>query len=62
MKCSKKTEVFSRVTGYFRPVQYWNDGKQEEFSKRKSFDYSLSQNKSKNIHNSPDILKEYFIY
>ena len=28
-------EVFSRVSGFFRPVQYWNKGKQEEFRERK---------------------------
>ena len=35
--CNKKTEVYSRVCGYFRPVQQWNDGKQEEFKNRKLF-------------------------
>jgi len=30
-----KTEVYSRVVGYYRPVQNWNKGKQEEFSQRK---------------------------
>ena len=29
-----KTEVFSRVSGYFRPVSQWNKGKREEFSQR----------------------------
>lgn len=28
-------EVYSRVSGYFRPVNQWNKGKQEEFSERK---------------------------
>ncbi len=32
-----KVEVFSRVTGFFRPVQEWNKGKQEEFKDRKTF-------------------------
>ena len=32
-----KTEVFSRVTGFFRPVQDWNRGKKEEFKDRKTF-------------------------
>ena len=32
-----KTEVYSRVVGYLRPVQSWNDGKKEEFKMRKSF-------------------------
>ena len=34
-KC--KVEVFSRVTGFFRPVPEWNTGKQEEFKDRKTF-------------------------
>ncbi len=35
--CSSKTEVFSRVVGYLRPVGQWNEGKQEEFKLRSSF-------------------------
>lgn len=34
-KC--EVEVFSRVTGFFRPVQAWNKGKTEEFKDRKSY-------------------------
>jgi len=30
-------EVYSRVVGYLRPVQQWNDGKQAEFSTRKTY-------------------------
>lgn len=37
MKCNEKTEVFSRVCGYFRPVANWNRGKQQEFKERKTF-------------------------
>ena len=36
-KCGRKTEVYSRVCGYFRPVSNWNRGKQEEFKERKTF-------------------------
>ena len=36
-KCNEKCEVYSRVTGYFRPVANWNKGKQEEFRDRKVF-------------------------
>ncbi len=36
--CGKKTEVYSRITGYYRPVQNWNDGKLEEFKDRKTYD------------------------
>nr|WP_084742542.1 anaerobic ribonucleoside-triphosphate reductase [Deferribacter desulfuricans] len=33
----EKCEVYSRVVGYHRPVQNWNDGKQEEFKERYEF-------------------------
>ena len=33
----RKCEVYSRVVGYIRPVEQWNDGKQEEFKDRKLF-------------------------
>ena len=36
--CGKKTEVYSRITGYYRPVQNWNDGKAQEFKDRKVYD------------------------
>ena len=36
-KCGEKCEVYSRVTGYFRPVACWNKGKQQEFKDRKTF-------------------------
>ena len=35
--CGKKTEVYSRITGYYRPVQNWNDGKAQEFKDRKNY-------------------------
>ncbi len=38
MKCGLKTEVFSRVCGYFRPVRHWNRGKKSEFKDRKEYD------------------------
>ena len=36
--CGKKTEVYSRITGYYRAVQNWNDGKVQEFQDRKTYD------------------------
>ena len=36
-RCGKKTEVYSRVVGYIRPIQQWNEGKQHEFSQRKTY-------------------------
>ncbi len=35
--CGEKTEVYSRITGYYRPVQNWNDGKSEEYKERKLY-------------------------
>ena len=37
-KCGAKTEVYSRVCGYFRPLSNWNKGKKEEFKERKAYD------------------------
>jgi anaerobic ribonucleoside-triphosphate reductase len=36
------TEIYSRVVGYFRPVQQWNNGKREEFRERKPFNLNGS--------------------
>ena len=36
-KCEMKCEVYSRVTGYMRPVCLWNKGKREEFLMRKTY-------------------------
>ncbi len=41
-ECGRKTEVYSRITGYYRPVQNWNDGKAEEFRNRKTYDIAHS--------------------
>ena len=41
--CHQKTEVYSRITGYYRPVQNWNDGKAEEFKMRKTYDLEHSK-------------------
>ena len=35
--CQRKAEVYSRIVGYLRPVEQWNDGKQAEFADRKLF-------------------------
>ena len=36
-ECGEKTEVYSRITGYYRPVQNWNDGKSQEYKDRKVY-------------------------
>ena len=40
--CGAKTEVYSRITGYYRPVQNWNDGKAQEFKDRKVYNIGRS--------------------
>ncbi|MEM2888110.1 MAG: ribonucleoside triphosphate reductase [Candidatus Bathyarchaeia archaeon] len=40
-QCGSKCEVYSRIVGYLRPVDQWNDSKQAEFSIRKTFDQSV---------------------
>jgi len=42
MRCGAETEVYSRVTGYFRPVKNWNRGKREEFKDRKTYSLETS--------------------
>ena len=41
-ECGEKTEVYSRITGYYRPVQNWNDGKSQEFKDRKVYNIGNS--------------------
>lgn len=35
--CGRKTEVYSRITGYYRPISNWNDGKTQEYKDRKEY-------------------------
>ena len=36
-KCDKQPEIYSRITGYFRPIANWNNAKQQEFKDRKTY-------------------------
>ena len=40
--CGEKAEVYSRITGYYRPVQNWNDGKSQEYKDRKVYNIASS--------------------
>ncbi len=40
--CGARTEVYSRITGYYRPVQNWNDGKLQEYANRTEYDIEHS--------------------
>ena len=41
-ECGRKTEVYSRITGYYRPVQNWNDGKSQEYKDRAVYNIETS--------------------
>ncbi len=45
--CGGRTEVYSRITGYYRPVGNWNDGKTQEYKERKLYDIKNSVLKKK---------------
>ncbi|MCR5636774.1 MAG: ribonucleoside triphosphate reductase [Clostridiales bacterium] len=40
--CGKETEVYSRITGYYRPVKNWNNGKSQEYKERKTYNIATS--------------------
>lgn len=42
-ECGEHTEVYSRITGYYRPVQNWNDGKAQEYKERKVYNIATSK-------------------
>ncbi len=54
--CGSKTEVYSRITGYYRPVQNWNDGKSQEFKDRKVYEPMGSM--EKRFNEAPDVKEE----
>ncbi len=41
-ECGESAEVYSRITGYYRPVQNWNDGKSQEYKERKVYSIASS--------------------
>ncbi|MBQ1477332.1 MAG: ribonucleoside triphosphate reductase [Erysipelotrichaceae bacterium] len=48
--CGKPTEVYSRITGYYRPVQNWNKGKAQEFKDRKTYAFQGLGQKLEKVH------------
>ncbi|MCI2057441.1 MAG: ribonucleoside triphosphate reductase, partial [Oscillibacter sp.] len=48
-ECGKPAEVYSRITGYYRPVQNWNDGKTQEFKDRKLYDMGSSHLEGRSV-------------
>ncbi len=53
-ECGRKTEVYSRITGYYRPVQNWNAGKSQEFKHRVTYDIATSRLKHQGPLNMPE--------
>jgi len=47
--CDRETEVYSRVVGYLRPIKQWNNGKQAEYSIRKTFRLDLPDDLSQTV-------------
>ncbi len=47
--CGRTTEVYSRITGYYRPIQNWNDGKRKEFEDRKEYNIETSNFTEKQV-------------
>ena len=47
--CNEETEVYSRITGYYRPIKHWNDGKQSEYLMRKEYKNYTNCNISKEV-------------
>ena len=56
--CGEKTEVYSRITGYYRPVQNWNDGKSQEYKDRAVYDIKNSVLKRNGTEESVEITSE----
>ena len=57
-QCGDATEVYSRITGYYRPVQNWNDGKAQEFKDRVVYDIANSVMKPRDAKNTVKETKE----
>ncbi|PKM51272.1 MAG: ribonucleoside triphosphate reductase [Firmicutes bacterium HGW-Firmicutes-7] len=47
--CKSVTEVYSRITGYYRPVRHWNDGKAQEFKERRAYEPDIERYERKAI-------------
>ncbi len=54
-ECGEKAEVYSRITGYYRPVLNWNDGKSQEYKDRKV--YNIAKYGEKNISKSEEAVR-----
>jgi len=53
VKCCLPCEIYSRVTGYFRPVSMWNTGKKQEFKDRKNYEVGAGVSEIYPLESSP---------
>ena len=58
--CGGKTEIYSRITGYYRPVQNWNDGKAQEFKDRKeySIEHAIHAEVDRRLDEEQEVVKK----
>ncbi len=58
--CGQSAEVYSRITGYYRPVQNWNEGKSQEYKNRKVYEVNKSRKMTgfRTVISSSEVLKE----
>ena len=54
MACNQKTEVYSRIVGYYRPVQQWNKGKKAEYFARKPYQVTSDKFEDKILQNKAE--------
>lgn len=57
--CGKPTEVWSRITGYYRPVKNWNAGKTQEWHERKTYDVGHSVLKGRDLKVVKEVHQEH---
>ncbi len=56
--CGEKAEVYSRITGYYRPVQNWNEGKAQEYKNRRIYDMEHSREMNSSISSDPATIED----
>ena len=54
--CGEKAEIYSRITGYYRPVKNWNDGKAQEYKDRLEYDVKIEEDQKEEASNPHNVL------
>ncbi len=57
-ECGKETEIYSRITGYYRPIKNWNKGKTQEFAERKVYSFAGLGSDIQGFKNNKDVEEE----